>query len=124
MIDKIIKVTIITAIVTIAGSLGTYVRAEDYPAGYLGNGYREYLSGKISQGYIAEVFTKIDLRMKERINRRNEVETMVSASYQAATTSINGIFAAQSEIAHNFEATMKEIDMQKQQREKGAAQWG
>lgn len=124
MIAKIIKVAVTTAIVTLTGSLCACLRAEDYPAGYLGNGYREYLSGRISQGYPAEVITKIDLRMKERINRRNEVETMVSASYQAATTSTNGIFAAQSEIARNFETTMKEVELQKQQREKGAAAQG
>ena len=124
MIDKTITVAVITAIVTRTGSLCASLHAEDYPAGYLGNGYREYLSGRISQGYIAEVFTKIDMRMKERISRRNDTETMVSTSYQAATTSTNGIFAAQSEIARNFEAAMKEVEMQKQQRENGASAHG
>ncbi|MFH1074846.1 MAG: hypothetical protein V1752_07145, partial [Candidatus Firestonebacteria bacterium] len=123
MIDNI-KVVLITAIMALTGPLSICLHAEDYPAGYLGNGYRDYLSGKISQGYQAEVFTNIDMRMKERINRRNEVETMVSASYQAATTSTNGISAVQSGIADNSEATMKDAEMQKQQREKVAATQG
>ena len=95
--------------------------AEDYPSGYLGSGYREYLSGKIQNGYYVEVFTKMDMRQKERVNKRNQVEGILNFSYQATPESNYGILAHQAEQKENSDNLKTEIATQEQEREQVAS---
>jgi hypothetical protein len=94
--------------------------AEDYPEGYLGSGYREYLSGKIQNGYYVEVFTKMDMRQKERVDKRNQVEGILNYSYQATPESTNGILAAEYQHKDSIDKLNTEIKQQRQQREQVA----
>ena len=75
--------------------------SQDYPAGYLGPGHREYLNDKIRGGYHVEVFTDLENRQKERVNKRNQIETIVNSSYQANLNSAHGIFEASSQRERN-----------------------
>jgi hypothetical protein len=67
------------------------LKAEDYPVGYLGSGYREYLLDKIHEGFYVETFSRIDLRQKERVNKRNQVEQILTFSSQAMPEASNNI---------------------------------
>ncbi len=100
------------------------LRAQDFPAGYIGGGYREYLSGRISAGYQIEEFTKIDMRLKEGIDKRNNVEALVNSSLGATGIANNGIFAAQAEIVQNYESAARAAAVQKQDSEKVASAQG
>jgi hypothetical protein len=94
--------------------------AEDYPAEYLGNGYREYLSDKIQNGYYVEVFTKMDMRQKERVDKRNQVEGILNYSYEATPESTNGILAVEYQHKDSTDKLNTEIKQQRQQREQVA----
>lgn len=100
------------------------LKAQDYPEGYLGSGYREYLSGKIQSGYYVEVFTRIDMRQKERVHKRNQVEEILEFSYRAGPESTNGILTTQLQHTENSHNLKTEINQQRQQREQGASAQG
>lgn len=119
--DKIKK--IIFAVITLAFFIFpfTQLSAEDYPAGFLGSGYREYLSDKKQNGYYVEVFTKMDLNQKERVNKRNQIEEILAYAYQAAPESANGILATQYQHKYNADNLKVEIAKQHQQREQVAS---
>lgn len=118
MINRLITMATLLTLSMLPLSL---LKAEDYPQGYLGSGYREYLSGKIQNGYFVEVFTKMDTRQKERVNKRNQVEEIVNFSYQATPESTQEIFAMDSQQKDNSQTLNTEIAKQRQQREKTAA---
>ena len=115
-----IKKTIMGAI-TISLIFLPSLWAEDYPQGYLGNGYREYLSGKIQNGYYVEVFNKMDMRQKERVDKRNQVEEILNFSSQAGPESANTILVGQFQQKETAENLKKEIAEVRQQREKVAS---
>jgi hypothetical protein len=97
------------------------LRAEDYPQGYVGSGYREYLSDKMQNGYYVEVFTKMDIRQKERIIKRNQVEEILHYSYQATPQTSEGILAGQVQQKENSDNLKTEIANQRKQREQNAS---
>ncbi|MFA5090167.1 MAG: hypothetical protein WC510_03915 [Candidatus Omnitrophota bacterium] len=107
--------------VILALSTASMVCAEDYPSAYLGNGYREYLLGRIQSGYYVDIFTKLDMRYKERVNKRNEVEKIVSSSYQVGPQSEHGILSAEFQQKYNAENIRVEIMTRRQQRIQGAS---
>lgn len=123
MTKKIFQKTIIIAITLafILSPLSYLFAADDYPAGYLGPGHREYLSGKIQNGYYVEVFVNRDIRQKERAVKRNDIEKIVSASYEAAPQSATGILAAEFQKKNNTDNLKIEISKQRQQREQVAS---
>ncbi len=90
--------------------------SQDYPAGYLGPGYREYLDNKIKYGYDIEIFTALENRQKERINKKNQIEEMVSDSYQAGSSSAYEIQESQTEKIENARILNTEIAQQRIQR--------
>ncbi len=99
---KIIEKTIIGVItMSLILSPSTLVWSGDYPAGYLGPGHREYLNNKIQNGYYVEVFTDLEGRQEERVNKRNQIEELVSNSYQANYDSAYGILKADYLISQN-----------------------
>ncbi|MFH1327897.1 MAG: hypothetical protein ABIH76_03480 [Candidatus Bathyarchaeota archaeon] len=92
---KIVKTAIIGVItMSLLLTPSTLVWSGDYPAGYLGPGYREYLNDKIRNGYFVEVFTNMENRQEERVNKRNQIEELVSNSYQANSDSAYGVSEA------------------------------
>ncbi|MBU4346647.1 MAG: hypothetical protein KKH29_04905 [Candidatus Omnitrophica bacterium] len=122
---KIIQKTMSAAmVITFLISPSALLLAEDYPAGYLGPGHREYLSGKIQEGYHVEKFTKNDRRQKERVDKRNQVEEILVSSYQATPQSSNGISDVAILEKDNSQKLNAEIALRRQQREKGAAAGG
>ncbi len=120
-IEKIIILFIVMGFIL---SLSTLLWAEDYPAGYLGPGYRDYLSEKKQVGYYVDVFTKMDMRQKERVNKRNQVEEILVSSYQATPISSYGISAAQYQQIKNSDELNTEIALQRIQRTQVASAQG
>ena len=99
---KIIEKTIIGVIaMNLLLSPSALVWSGDYPAGYLGPGHREYLNNKIQNGYYVEVFTDLEGRQEERVNKRNQIEELVSNSYQANYDSAYGILKTDYLISQN-----------------------
>ena len=99
---KIVKKVIIGVItMSLLLSPSALVWSGDYPAGYLGPGHREYLNNKIQNGYYVEVFTDLEGRQEERVNKRNQIEELVSNSYQANYDSAYGILKADYLISQN-----------------------
>jgi len=105
-------------------SAPTLIQAEDYPSGYLGPGYREYLSNKVQNGYYVETFTKIDMSQKERVNKRNQIEQILGFSSQAMPESSYTIYTREAEHRDESDNLRTEIDKQRQQREKTASAEG
>lgn len=95
--------------------------AEDYPAGYMGAGYREYLGGKIQNGYFVEEFNRIDVLQNARVDKRNDIENMVERAYEATPEANHGIFAAEFQQKDNSDKLKTEIIQQSKQREKVAS---
>lgn len=116
-------ITMISILALLISPLSS-LKAEDYPQGYLGSGYREYLSGKIQNGYYVEVFTKIDMRQKEKVNKRNQVEEILEFSYRAGPDSSNEIWGAENLKAESADKINAEIATQRQQRLQVAAAQG
>jgi len=114
MAQKIIGAIIVLALLL---CLTTLLWAEDYPAGFLGPGYREYLSEKKQNGYYVTVFTAIDLYQKERVNKRNQIEEILSFASQAAPQSANGILTAEYIHKYNAYNLKREVAQQRMQRE-------
>jgi len=121
-IKRVTKKTIsLVIILTFLLSPSFPLRAEDFPAGYLGAGYREYLSQKKQDGYFVEQFTKIDLRQKERVSKRNQIEEILSYSYQAAPIAANGILATEYQHKYNTDDLKREVAQNRQERQKVAS---
>jgi hypothetical protein len=116
--QKIISIALIAAFLL---SPVTCLWAEDYPAGFLAPGYREYLSQKKIDGYYVDVFTRIDLRQRERVSKRNQLEDILGYSYQTAPVSANGILATEYQHKYNSEDLRRDILKQRQEREKAAS---
>lgn len=117
-LKKTVSIAIILAFLSSPLSL---LKAEDYPAGYAGPGHREYLSGKIQGGYYVETFVNRDIRQNERVVKRNEIEKIVSASYEAAAQAANGLSAVEFQKKYNTDDLKAEIAKQRQQREQAAS---
>lgn len=115
----IVEITALSLILTLS-SLGI-ILAEDYPSGYLGSGYREYLGGKVQNGYYVETFANIDMRQQERVDKRNEIEKIVDTSYKAGPQSANGILAAEFQKKYNTDTLKQEINQQNLHREQVAS---
>jgi len=118
MAPKVIILAIAAALVL---SIYPVARAEDYPAGYIGPGHRDYLNGKILSGYYVDLFSRADLRQKERVSKRNQVEEILNYSYQAGPESANGTFDAKNTRSYNSYGLKMEIARQRQQREQVAS---
>lgn len=95
--------------------------AEDYPSGYMGSGYRDYLGSKEHNGYYVEVFANIDMRQQERVDKRNEIEKIVSTSYNAGPQNANQILSTASLTKYNSDTLNMEINVQNQHREQVAS---
>jgi len=95
--------------------------AEDYPAGFLGPGYREYLNGRILDGYRVETFAKLDNRLQTRVDKRNQIEEILNYSYQAAPAVTQDISLNKVQGEEKTREVVSEITTLRQQREKGAA---
>jgi len=95
--------------------------AQDYPQQFMGAGSRDYLADKIQNGYFVEVFTKMDMRQKERIIKRNQVEEILNFSYEATPQSGNGILETVFQEKDNADNLKTEIAKRRQQREKNAS---
>lgn len=121
---KIKAIVILITVIPLTVAPFVSLRAQDFPSGYIGGGYREYLSGIISTGYQIEEFTRIDMRLKEGIDKRNKVEALVNSSLGATGIANNGIFAAQAEIVQNYESAARAATVQKQESEKVASAQG
>lgn len=118
---KIIEKTAIVVIIfAFLISPSHLLRAEDYPAEYLGPGHREYLSGRIQEGYYVEEFTKNDRMQKERVDKRNQVEEILISSYQATPQSTHGISQVTLLEKYNSDKLKAEIALQHYQRERAA----
>lgn len=61
----------------------------------------EYIHGKIINGYYVETFTDLENLQKQRIDKRNQVEAIISNTYQANADSTYGILEAKSETSIN-----------------------
>jgi len=85
------------AILTFSLSSFPSLFAEDYPSGYLEPGYRKYLGDKIREGYYVEVFVDLENRQKERVEKRKQIEDIVSDSYQANLSSAQEIIKTNNE---------------------------
>jgi len=109
---KLFVVLIITNLIFIP----SYALCEDYPEGYSGSGYREYLSSKIQNGYYVDVFKRIDMLQKERVSKRNQVETIIGLSYQAASYSNNKITETENLKSANAAQINTEIALMRRQR--------
>lgn len=83
--------------------------AEDYPASYIGPGYRQYLKDKSMNGYYVKVFLDLEGRQKENVEKRNQVEGVVNTSYQANSLSSRGILETNYEIKNNNDEFGKAI---------------
>lgn len=94
--------------------------AEDYPA-FIGPGNREYLADKIQTGYYVDVFTKVDMRQKERVDKRNQIAEILNYSYQTAPQISNGILEAEYIKKLNTDNLKVEINQQRQKRENVAS---
>ena len=92
----LIAVIIMNLLVLPSAALG-----QDYPAGYLGPGYRDYINNRIRDGYHINIFTALENRQKEQIYRRNMIEEVISHSYQANIDSANEIFKSYNLRAEN-----------------------
>jgi hypothetical protein len=101
-----------------------FVRAEDYPSEYVGPGYREYVADKIQNGYYVEEFTKIDLRQKERVNKRNQIEQILGFSSQAMTSSSEAIVTDAYVQQQGSNSLKEDIAKQRQQRLQAASAQG
>lgn len=75
--------------------------AQDNPSSYLGSGYREYLQDKIRDGYEVEIFTDLENRQREMVNKKNQIKEIVSTSYQANSDSGYEILEAGSQRTRN-----------------------
>lgn len=119
---KIVKKTAIRLIITafLISFLAPFLRAEDNP-GYIGSGYRDYLSEKKQNGYYVEVFAKMDMRQKARIDKRNQIEEILQYSTEATPESKNEILAAEFQHKDNTDKLKTEIIQQRQQREQVAS---
>jgi hypothetical protein len=114
-------------ILFLAGSLllpAPYLKAEDYPTAYLGSGYREYLYDKLHEGFYLETFSQIDLRQKERVNKRSQVEQILSSSYQAMPQASENILIT--DLSHKYSADniRAEVAKYNQQRTQAASAQG
>jgi hypothetical protein len=105
----------------LTGALSSPLWAEDYPSGYLGPGYREYLNGKIQDGYYVDAFTKLDNRLKTRVDKRNQVEEILGYAYRATPQTHQEIVTAMNERQENSYRLNAQIINQRNQREKNAS---
>lgn len=122
---KIIEKEIMRAVfISLLISTPAVLHAEDYPSGYSGPGYREYLSDKVQAGYYVETFTRIDLRQKERVNKRNQVEQILGFSSQAMPESTYNIATREAEHKNESAEIKTEIDQQRQERTQVASVQG
>lgn len=99
--DVIKNITVTLFITSLILFSSIYIYAEDYPAGYLGPGHRSYLQDKIRNGYHTETFVNLENRQEERVNKRNQIEGIVSNSYQTSMYSAYGILSAGSQRSRN-----------------------
>ncbi|MFH0913017.1 MAG: hypothetical protein V1884_01875 [Candidatus Omnitrophota bacterium] len=98
-----------------------FLWAEDYPAGFLAPGYRDYILQKTQNGYYVDIFTRIDLRQKERVSKRNQVEEILGYSYQATPIAANGIVSAEYQQKYNIDDVKRVIIQTRQERNKVAS---
>ncbi|RKY30339.1 MAG: hypothetical protein DRP74_07210 [Candidatus Omnitrophota bacterium] len=92
------------------------LKAEDYPAEYLGQGYREH-SNKIQRGFDVEVFQKIDVVNKNRVAKRNDIEKMLITSQEASPQTAETISQNAYQQKYNFQELFNAIAQQRAQRE-------
>lgn len=95
--------------------------AQDYPATYLGPGYRAYLESRIKVGYYVDLFTRLEDRQKQQVDKRNQIEDIVLSSYKATRDAALGIQGSQSQRAENVNILNRLISQLRQQRLKNAA---
>jgi len=98
-----------------------FLWAEDYPAGFLAPGYRDYILQKTQDGYYVDIFTRIDLRQKERVSKRNQLEDILGYSYQATPLAANGIVSAEYQQKYNIDDVKRVIIQTRQERNKVAS---
>ncbi|MEI6631114.1 MAG: hypothetical protein WCL25_00675 [bacterium] len=115
------KIKILLALLVIILSATSILSAEDYPSSFLGPGYREYLNGKIQDGYYVDTFAKLDVRLKTRIDKRNQIEDILNSSYRARPETNYSILSAEYEKMENQQGALDTIAKTGQEREKGAA---
>jgi len=119
---KIIEKTIIGVItMSLLLSPSALVWCGDYPVGYLGPGHGEYLNNKIQNGYYVEVFTDLEGRQEERVNKRNQIKELVSHSYQANYDSAYGILKANYLISQNAQEINWTIQQNQNRSEENAS---
>jgi len=98
--------------------------AEDYPSNFIGPGYREYLYGKIQDGYYVDAFAKLDVSLKTKIDKRNQIEDILNNSYRARPETNYSILSAEYEKRVTEQETVQAIAKTRQEREQGAAAQG
>lgn len=102
---------ILAAAITISLTLPySFSWAEDYPAGYIGPGYREYLKDKIMNGYYVKVFMDLESRQKDNIEKRNHTEKVINTSYQANVNTNRGTIETNFEIKNNNDEFKDDIN--------------
>lgn len=117
--DKKIKILLALSVIILSAT--SILLAEDYPSSFLGPGYREYLNGKIQDGYYVDTFAKLDVRLKTRIDKRNQIEDILNSSYRARPETNYSILSAEYEKMENQQGVLDSIAKSGQEREKGAA---
>ena len=97
------------ALIMIAALPAPSFANDGYAPEMLGESYRDYSVKKIQQGYYPEVFTRIDLRQKNRIFARNQAEQVVAGSYQAGPYSNYAILSLGYLQQYNADTLKQEI---------------
>lgn len=117
---KTIGITALIAGITLLASACAFA-AQDYPSGYLGEGFRKYLGGKIQKGYYVDAFTRNDFREKSSADKGNQIAELLGYAAQATPESENKILYNLFQQKDTSNAMKTEIAQRKQQREQVAS---
>jgi hypothetical protein len=98
--------------------------AEDYPSEYTGPGFRDYLDGKIANGYSIDEFSSINVNREDWKNKMNMLSQMLGFSYQAMPESSYTTSSTANEQGDNSYILNREVATRNQQRNKLAAAEG
>ncbi|MBN1913093.1 MAG: hypothetical protein JW788_01695, partial [Candidatus Omnitrophica bacterium] len=99
-------------------------RADDGVPAYIGGGFREYLNDKIQNGYFVEVFSRLDSRLKTRVDKRNQVEELLGYSYSTLPLINQEIEMTADQKEDTSRQFSIAVSQQRNQREQNAATTG
>jgi len=100
------------------------LRAENYPSYLDTNGYRDYLGGKIQNGYDYRTFNERDRITQEVVNKRRQIESLISMSYRANAVSLQATAEAGFQHKENAFSLNSLIAIQRINRQNVAAAQG